>query len=259
LGASANKLSFVLFLSVAASITAISVVARALEDLGMARTKNSGLALSSCAVNDLFGWLLFTVVISLATGAKVTSSQLAINFFATLGFVAVCIALGPPIVNFAARMVRKTSLQDEMALQTLIVSVGLLCGAITQWLGIHAILGFFLAGSAPGVGDEMQNSFSTTAHAIFVPLFFASIGLNIDFVTGLEFGITVLFTLVAVGGKFIGAWVGALALELKIIDQRVFVAIVFAALASSVVTGPLVGWLARRMNLRVPLVSLRSY
>lgn len=114
LGPAANKLSFNLFLSVAASITAISVVARALGDLGLAKNKNGGLALSACAVNDLFGWLLFTVVMSLATGSKVSTTQLVTNFLATLGFVAICIAVGAPIVNFAAKLVKKTSIKNEM-------------------------------------------------------------------------------------------------------------------------------------------------
>jgi Kef-type K+ transport system membrane component KefB len=282
LGPAANNLSFVLFLSVAGSITAISVVARALGDLEIAKTSEGGLALSACAVNDLFGWLLFTVVISLASGTNVDSIQLATNFFATLGFVGLCLFIGSPVVHYAARKVRNMPFKDEMSLQTLIVSVGLLCGAITQWLGIHAILGFFLAGtmvgSAPAIGNRMQVSFSNTAHAIFVPLFFATIGLNIDFISGLELGITLLFTAVAIGGKFIGAWigarigklnttqsvlmglvftpggameivVGALALELELIDQRVFVAIVFAALISSITAGPLVGAWANKMNI----------
>lgn len=281
-GPAANQISFTLFLAVAGSITAISVVARALGDLGIARTAQGGLALSACAVNDLFGWLLFTVVISLSTGGPVDAIQLTTTFLATLGFVGICIAVGAPAISFAARLIHRTSLEDEMALQTLIISVGLLCGAITQWLGIHAILGFFLAGtmvgSAKDVGEKMRQSFSDTMHAVFVPIFFATIGLHIDFFTGLEFWITFVFTVVAVGGKFIGAWigarmgkvgqphsvlmgliftpggameivVGALALELQLIDQRVFVAIVFAALASSVIAGPLIGVWARRIGI----------
>ena len=283
-GPSANALSFTLFLAVAGSITAISVVARALGDLGLASTKEGNLALSACAINDLFGWLLFTVVISLSTGTSVDPIEIATTFLSTLGFVGICIAVGAPIISFAARLVSRTSLEDEMALQTLIISTGLLCGAATQWLGIHAVLGFFLAGtmagSAKDVGEQMQQSFSDTIHAIFVPIFFATIGLNIDFLTGLEFWITFIFLTVAVGGKFIGAWigarfagiknqqsvllglvfvpggameivVGALALELQLIDQRVFVAIVFAALVSSVISGPAVSAWARRMGLKV--------
>ena len=281
-GKAANATTFTLFLAVACSITAISVVARALSDLKLSRSHEGSLAMSACAVNDLFGWLLFTVVMSISTQEHMQSDKLATTFLATLGFIAACLLVGTPIISFAARIVKRTGFTQAMGLQTLIMSIGLLCGAITQWLGIHAILGFFLAGTMVGsssaVDEKMQISFSNTMHAVFVPLFFATIGLNIDFVTGMEIGITLLFFTVALFGKFIGAWigarlgkldnsrsilmgfvftpggameivVGALALELKLIDQRVFVAIVFAALLSSILAGPAIGWWSKKVNL----------
>ncbi len=111
-------------------------------------------------------------------------------------------------------MVESTALAQPAAAQTLILSAGLLCGAITQWLGIHAILGFFLAGtragSAKGVSDNLRNSVSDTLHAIFVPLFFATLGLQIDFLAGMKFWPTLIFSLLAILGKFVGAWLGAL-------------------------------------------------
>lgn len=282
-GGATTPLTFALFLSVAGSITAISVVARVLGDMGLTRKPDGALALSACAVNDLFGWLLFTVVLSIAVGQEVAATQVAMTFLGTVGFVALCIAVGSQVLGWAAGQVARTSLHQPAALQTLVVSAGLLCGAITQWLGIHAILGFFLAGtmagSAPGVPESLRDSFSETMHALFVPLFFATLGLNIDFVTGLEWRVTALFTVMAVGGKFVGAWlggrlggltpatsvlmglafvpggameivVGALALEMDLIAQNTFVAIVFAALSSSVLVGPLVSWQAGRMGLR---------
>jgi len=160
--------------------------------------------------------------------------------------------------------------------------VGLLCGAITQWLGIHAILGFFLAGaiakSTDGVSDNLRSSVSDTLHAIFVPLFFATLGLKIDFLVGMELMPTLIFCAIAIVGKFVGAWIGArlgkespkasvlmgyifipggameivvatLALELQLIGQTIFVAIVFAALASSILAGPLIGFQIRRMGI----------
>jgi len=281
-GSAGTQGSFAFFLAVAASITAISVVARALGDLGLTRTSEGNLALSACAINDLTGWLLFTVVMSMATATAIDPAALGTTFFGVIGFVVVSLGVGSQVLDQAARLVRRTSLSQPAAMQTLVVSVGLLCGAITHWLGIHAILGFFLAGTiagtASGVSDELRSSFSDTMHALFVPLFFATLGLKIDFLTGLELQITALFTVVAVCGKFAGAWLGArlgrieagravlfglifipggameivvatLALELQLIDQRVFVAIVFAALASSILAGPLVGRKARRLDL----------
>jgi len=280
-GAEANRLSFSLFLAVAASITAISVVARAISDLGLAGSEDGTLALSACAVNDVFGWFLFTIVLSVATASRVDTAGLVWTSLGIVAFVAVCLSIGSRVVGFAARVVLRTSLPQPAALMTLIVTVGLLCGAVTQWLGIHAILGFFLAGTMVGSSEEvpaaLAKSLSATLHAVFVPVFFATLALHIDFVTGMDLGVTAIFTAVAVGGKLFGAWlgarlarlpngrsvllglvfipggameivVGALALELELISETVFVAIVFAALASSIVAGPLVARRVRRQS-----------
>ncbi len=281
-GAEADAFSFSLFLAVACSITAISVVARSLGDLNISKTPEASLALSACAINDIFGWFLFIVVMSLVSTQAISAVELASTALSIVGFVALCLTLGARVLTLAMRRVEATGLRQPAATQTLIVSVGLFCGAVTQWLGIHAILGFFLAGtmagSAEGVSDELRNSVADTLHAIFVPLFFATLGLNIDFLLGLELWPTLIFSAVAIFGKFAGAWLGAwmggqspqtstllglvfipggameivvatLALELALIGQTIFVAIVFAALASSILAGPLIGIQTRRMRI----------
>lgn len=281
-GEKANQLSFALFLAVAGSITAISVVARSLGDLGISKTPQASLALSACAINDIFGWFLFTVVMSLVSTHAMDATELVTKALSIVGFVVLSLSLGAKVLNAALKWVKATSLPQPAAAQTLIVSAGLLCGAITQWLGIHAILGFFLAGtmagSAKDVSDELRNSVSDTLHAIFVPLFFATLGLQIDFLVGLEFWPTLIFCTVAIFGKFIGAWIGAklgqqstqtstligyifipggameivvatLALELQLIGQAIFVAIVFAALTSSILAGPLIGYQTRKIGI----------
>jgi Kef-type K+ transport system membrane component KefB len=280
-GNEANALSFALFLAVASSITAISVVARTLGDLKISNTEKGSLALSSCAINDIFGWFLFSLVISLVTTHSKSTLALIASVVGVIVFVFLSAIYGARLLSSALRRVEGTALSQPAASQTLIVSLGLLCGAITQWLGIHAILGFFLAGviakSAEAVSDDHRNSVSDTLHAIFVPLFFATLGLKIDFLAGLELWPTLIFTAVAILGKFFGAWLGAklgkesnqsavlmgiiftpggameivvatLALELELIGQVIFVAIVFAALLSSILAGPLIGFQKRRMS-----------
>jgi Kef-type K+ transport system membrane component KefB len=282
-GEAASELSFALFLAVAGSITAISVVARSLGDLRIAKSEEGSLALSACAINDVFGWFLFTVVMSIATPLTVSPVDMLARTVALLAFVMVSVTLGARILSGAVRAVESTSLAQPAATQTLVVTVGLLFGAVTQWLGIHAILGFFLAGtmvgSARGISDDLRNSLSDTMHAIFVPLFFATIGLKIDFLAGIELWLTVAFCAVAMGGKFFGAWLGArlgrveggvsmlmglifipggameivvatLAMELRLINQTAFVAIVFSALLSSLVAGPLIGYQARHIDVQ---------
>jgi Kef-type K+ transport system membrane component KefB len=280
-GAKATRLGFTLFISVAASITAISVVGRVVRDLGLLKTGIGGLILSACAVNDVFGWILFTFAVALATGGGLDITHSLLVLFGVVAFVAVCLSIGGYILQSAAKRVRATKLPGTPALLTLVTSVGLVCGIITHWLGIHAILGFFLAGVMVGsieeeITQEQRESLADTVHAVFVPIFFATIGIKIDFLTHLDATITILFTVVAMGGKLIGAWVGAraakvrapaavliglafvpggameivvgmLALELELVSRVTFVGIVFAALLSSMAVGPLLAaWLRLR-------------
>jgi mannitol/fructose-specific phosphotransferase system IIA component (Ntr-type) len=113
-------------------------------------------------------------------------------------------------------------------------------------------------------------------HSLFVPLFFASIGLKIDFIAGFDLFLVTLMCVVGIAGRYLGAWVGVtyakvprinrdliaiahtpggmmeivvalLALEAGLITQPVFIAIVFSAVFSSVIMGP---WITRSIARR---------
>jgi Kef-type K+ transport system membrane component KefB len=135
-GEKATALSFALFLSVAGSITAISVVARILGDLNISKTPKGSLAISSCAVNDIFGWFLFSVVISIVTPHSMNLYEIIASVLGIIAFVFISVAYGAKLLSLALNFVKASALPQPAASQTLIASLGLLCGAITQWLGI---------------------------------------------------------------------------------------------------------------------------
>lgn len=143
---------------------------------------------------------------------------------------------------------------------TVIAVVGLMSGAIAQKIGIHALFGFFLAGLIAGesrnLSEKTRSIISQMVYAVFVPIFFANIGLKIDVVANFDFFLVYLFTVLGIGARFIGAFVGVmpagaprvqrwpvgalhtpggemhivigtLALELLLINKTVFVAILF--------------------------------
>lgn len=285
-GASATRLSFTLFLATAASISAITVIARVLHDLDVLRSDVGLTTLSGFVVNDLFGWLIFTVVLGLTAQGDGGmeghggSRSIVMVFVLILAFGVFCLTLGSRLVGALIRKLNRIpELPQPATTLALVAFLGLVCGAITQWIGMHAILGFFVAGIMAGntadVSERSREIISQMIHAVFVPIFFASIGLKIDFLRELDLTMMVVFTAVAVGGKFVGAWLaaqisgfrkmdamtigiafipggameiilGMLAIEFKLISQATFVAIVFAALMSSVAVGPLYAWALRR-------------
>ncbi len=275
----AEHLILVLFLATAASITAIDIVARLMHDMDILKSDLGSTSLSACAVNDVFGWLVFTVVLALAGEATVGAEALAKVFFEIVLFGAFCMTLGSKIVGAITLRIIKSRLPKPGTMLSFIACLGVLCGAVTHWIGIHAILGFFLAGIMVGntseVSEHTRETLSQTIHAVFVPLFFAGIGIKVDFLAGGNVLFIVIFTVVAIGGKFMGAWAGArlahmskpdaisvglaftpggamgivvgiLALEMGLLTENTFIAIVFASLLSSLLVGPLLEWSLRR-------------
>ena len=280
-GEEATQLTFSLFLATAASISALAIIARVLHDLKILKSDLGITILSGYVINDLLGWTVFSIVLGLSTQHGKDLNDIAHTLLTVILFGSFCLTLGSRGVGAVTAYLKKSFLPHPATILSFITCVALLCGAITQWLGIHAILGFFLAGvmagNTPHISEGTREIITQVVYSIFVPIFFASIGLRVDFITHFRFDIVLLFLAVAVGGKFIGAALGAklarisskesvtvgiafipggemeiilamLAMELKLINQEVFVAIVFAALFSSIVLGPLLGWSIRRLE-----------
>jgi len=285
-GPHASRAIFTLFLSTAAAISAIPVIAKILHDLEILKSDLGLTTISAFVINDILGWIVFAAVLGMAaTHTLITSNPPLRIFFEILLFGAICLTIGSKIIGKFTQWIKKSPLPQTATILTLITCLGMLCGIITQWIGIHAILGFFLAGIMAGntteISERSREIISQLVHAIFVPLFFVSIGLKIDFIGNLDLFMIVLFTLVAIVGKFLGAWlggkwarmspedavsigiahipggameiiIGLLALEMELISHVVFVAIVFAAVLSSILVGPLLAWsLDRRKYLDI--------
>lgn len=278
-GPGANRLTFTLFMATAASISALAVIARVLHDLEILKSDLGLATLSGFVVNDLVGWLVFALVLGFVSGGHGSHPDTLRTFFETILFGVVCLTVGSTLVGWVTRKLKGMDLPQPATVLTFISCLGVACGATTQWIGVHPILGFFLAGVMAGNASEVtereREIISQMVYSVFVPLFFASIGLKVDFLRSLDVPLVAAFTAVAVGGKFLGAWAGAafvrmpradsltvgiafipggameivlglLALEIGLIGRAGFVAIVFAALSSSVAVGPLLAWSLKR-------------
>jgi Kef-type K+ transport system membrane component KefB/mannitol/fructose-specific phosphotransferase system IIA component (Ntr-type) len=288
LAAPDHRIVFALFMATALSISAMPVAARALYDLHLSKTDLSFLVMSAMSVNDIIGWLLFTLVLGFFTRGDAQVGRAVVIVGGTVGFAALCLTLGRRLADAAVLEIKRRQMPQPGAALTFIVLLGVLCGAITQWIGIHALLGFFLAGimvgQARALSERTRQIVSQMVYALFVPLFFASIGLKIDFAVHFDWPLAALVALIGIGGRYAGAWlgvwlarlpssnraaiavahtpggameiiIGLLALEYGLITQAVFVAIVFGALLSSVILGP---WLSYVISRRKE-VSILEY
>ena len=284
-----RRILFSLFIATALSISAIPLVAKILMELNLLRTSVGQTILGSAIVNDLVGWVLFAVILSmLNTGVHGHGSVLGLVTL-TVAFAAGCLTMGRKLVLSLFEYFKGRHFPSEGILGVAVL-IAFLCAAFTQWIGIHAIFGAFLAGIMIGETGEAINGtrelLRQMVFYIFSPLFFASMGLRSNFITHFDLPLVVGLLMVALFAKFIGACIGAylggkrgnqafmigfglipqgamgiilafLALEFSLINETVFVALVCTALVTSIVSGPLIKWtLGRETRARAQATNL---
>lgn len=284
-----QRIGFSLFMATVIAISAMPVAARALYDLNLSKTDLGFLIMSAMSVNDIIGWLLFTLVLGFFTRSGAQAGHLLAILVGTIGFAVFCMTVGRRLANAAVVQIRRREMPQPGATLTFIVLLGTLCGAITQWIGIQALFGFFLAGIMAGEAKELSERtrqiVSQMVYAVFVPLFFTSIGLKIDFAAHFDWLLVVFVVVIGIGSRYLGAYlgvmltqiprsnraaiavahtpggameiiVGLLALEYGLITQAVFVAFVFGALLSSIILGP---WLSSSITRRKEVSILEFF
>jgi Kef-type K+ transport system membrane component KefB len=272
-----DLLPFALFLGASMSITALPVIARVLMDLGIFKSSMGMLVISSAMINDIIGWLIFSVVLGMI-GKDIQNVTLLQTVLLTVTFTVLMLTLGRGIINRLLPWVNK-NLAWPGGLLSLALAICFLAAAFTEYIGIHAIFGAFIIGIALGDSEHLSERAKEIVHQfinnIFAPLFFVSIGLKVNFAVNFDFTLTLAIVAIAFAGKIIGSglgtrlggfsWresaavgfgmnargameiiLGLVALESGLIGERIFVSLVIMALVTSMASGPLMKWVLRK-------------
>lgn len=291
LAAPSQRVIFAFFIATVMTISALPMTVKVLHDLDLLKSDLGLLAMSALTINDIIGWAVFTLVLGFATQARLDLVHVTVVLGGTVVFAAACMTIGRWVVGRGIAWVQRQGESDAGIVLTFVCCIGIACGLLTQWMGVHALFGLFLAGimagDCPALSERTRHVIAQMVYAVFVPIFFASMALRIDFLANFDLLLVVLFSAIGVFGRYLGAWVGArmtalspsdrvtiaiahtpggsmemimalVALQSGLITVRVFVAIVFAALASSVALGPWMAWsLRRRREVNVLDIFLR--
>jgi Kef-type K+ transport system membrane component KefB/mannitol/fructose-specific phosphotransferase system IIA component (Ntr-type) len=274
-----QRLVFSLFVGTALSITALPVVAKTLMDLNIFKTEIGTVIIASAMVNDLIGWMIFSIILSM-----IGTAQHGLSFGSTVGltflFVGFSLIIGRKLINHILPVIQtKTSFPGGVI--NFILILGFLGAAFTEYIGIHAIFGSFIIGIAVGDSAHLKEHTKEIIHQfitnIFAPLFFVSIGLRVNFIAHFDIVIVLVFLILAFAGKVIGCGLGAylggmkkddalavgfgmnsrgameiilgiLAYDFGLINEKVFVALVIMALFTSISSAPLMSIFLNRVK-----------
>jgi K+:H+ antiporter len=270
-----------MYLGAAMSVTAFPVLARIIQERGIAGTALGSLALAAGATDDAIAWCLLAVVLaSFNNHVGLAVSTIAGGAVYT---AMVLVMLRPRLDRMGVAVERKGLTSGTL---TLILSL-LMGGAwFTDMIGIHAVFGAFVLGVAMPRGlvtHELSRQIEPIATALLVPLFFAYSGLSTRF--GLLWSpdlllVAIVVILIASVGKGVACWgasrlagrpnreamaIGALmnarglmeliilniGLERGLISPTLFTVMVMMTLVTTLAAGPLFEW-AWRGSAEVP-------
>lgn len=260
------------FLGIALSISALPVIARTLLDLGLMKTELGLIVLSAAVFDDLVGWIGFSVLSREFTNAgSADLSKIGLSVLLTVVFVVGTLLVVRPLADRLLARLDKPQEDASGRVLSMIMILAMLGASVTQALDMHAVFGGFVMGLAIGDSSRLREHTRTILRefvtSVFTPVFFAMMALRVDFVAAFDLRLVLIVLAIAciakIGGCAIGAklsgvgWrestaigfgmnsrgameilLALLALEAKIINPKVFVALVIMAIATSLMSGP---------------------
>ena len=204
-----------LFLGTALSIASVKIVAMVVREMNFMRRVVGQVILASAIIDDSVGWIIVSIIFSLALHGSIETVSLAQSVIGTIVFMVASLTIGRRAVFFIIRWVNDTFVSEFAVITAILVIMGVMA-LITYLIGVHTVLGAFVAGllvgESPILTRHIDEQLRGIITAFFAPVFFGIAGLTAD-LTILADPKIALFTigliLIASVGKFTGAFAGA--------------------------------------------------
>jgi Kef-type K+ transport system membrane component KefB len=264
---------FSIFIGAAMSVTAFPVLARILIERKLFHTRIGTIAIASAAVDDVMAWSFLAISILLVRG-KGIGAHLVGTFAGLLVYLAMMFFIVRPMLRKLETLYKKHG-EITQGMLAVVLLLLLASALITEWIGVHALFGAFVAGAIMPKGENFDKSlsekFEDLTVVFFLPIFFAFTGLkaSIGLLNGANlWGYCLLIIITAIVGKLGSAMLAARAtgmpwreaaavgfllntrglmelviltigLEAGIISPTVFTMMVLMALVTTAITTPL--------------------
>ncbi|RAZ84351.1 potassium transporter [Mesorhizobium hawassense] len=282
LAAGSERIVAGLFLGTALSISSVKIVAMVVRDMNFMRRDLGQVIVSSAIIEDTIGWVIIAITIGIATKGRIEIGSLAFTVLGVAAFMAFSFTLGRRVVFDAIRWTNDT-FRSEYAVVTVILAIMGVMALITDLIGVHTVLGAFVAGilvgESPILSRHIEGQLRGIITALFMPVFFGVAGLSADLTVLLDPQLallTVALVVIASIGKFGGAFIGAevagmsraegiavgcgmnargstevivasIGLSMGVLSHNLFTMILTMAVITTLVMPPTLRWALRRL------------
>ncbi|MGP8322517.1 MAG: cation:proton antiporter [Methanosarcinaceae archaeon] len=223
------KLGFLqsIFMGVAFSPTSIGVVVKTLIDSDSLSSRPGTMMLTSAIFDDIICIFLLLIVVTMATYNQIPSGmQILIIAAKIVGYMAIMGFFGLKVFPRLFTCVQKMHVKESIF--AFVIIIALFSAYLAEVFGLHAVIGAFIGGvllsDVPLAKiSDVQSKVSGLAYGIFVPIFFAFIGMSVEFEIVRTAGLFAAFVVVlALLGKLIGGFIGTRLIGFDYHDSLVF-------------------------------------
>ncbi len=201
-----------LFIGMGLSVSAIAMAARVFKDCKIMNTRAANVTLGAAIFENILALILFSIIISIAEQGAVELIPLLFLLLKVIAFFTVVIFAGLRLSRFLNRIIYFGNKGF-----TLTLIIALLMGLIAEAIGLHMIIGAFLAGLFiheevldKRVFDKIEDRIYGLSYGFFGPVFFASLAFHLDLSAfTATTGFLAALVAVAIAGKVIGSGIVA--------------------------------------------------
>jgi Kef-type K+ transport system membrane component KefB/nucleotide-binding universal stress UspA family protein len=209
-----------LFLGTAVSISSIKIVAAIVREMGFTRRNIGQVIVASAICEDTIGWVIIAITFGLAEAGTIDIVNVAKSVLGTAVFLLASFTVGRPLVFFLIRWAND-NFTGEFSVITLILLIMGSMALVTHLIGVHTVLGAFIAGmlvgESPILSKHIDEQLRGLIFAFFMPVFFGMAGLSTDLsilmdprLLLLALGVIAIASLGKFAGAFIGGTLGGL-------------------------------------------------
>ena len=203
-----------LFLGTALSISSIKIVAAIVREMGFTRRNLGQIIVASAICEDSIGWVVIAITLGLAEAGSIDPVSVAKSVLGTAVFLIASFTIGRRVVFFLIRWANDNFESDFPVITTILVIMGVMA-LTTHVIGVHTVLGAFVAGvlvgESPLLSKHIDEQLRGLILAFFMPVFFGIAGLSADLTVLKDPSLALMaLGLIAIAsfGKFAGAFIG---------------------------------------------------
>ena len=204
------------FVGLTMTATAVVITLKSLKDLGLANTRFARIIIASCVIDVLLTLVFFGLIVGVLAGGSFEPLGILITLGKVVAFFAVSLLIGKFVYPRLTLPFRSEGGKGFTFILVSAIGAGLFAEAI----GLHMILGAYLAGlffeekvAHPNLVKIVNDRAYGIAYSFLGPIFFISLGFSITFdISPAGVGFIVGLTLAVIVGQTASA--GSMALRM---------------------------------------------